>query len=262
MKRRIMAVLVAAIMIMTTLVPCALAEGEDKKEMVYVLADASGAANDIVVSERLYNRDGEKKLSDVSTLTGIENLGGDESFSVDGDNIVWDADGADIRYEGKSDKPLPVGVKMTYTLDGKEIAPADLAGKSGHLEITIEYQANEKREVTVGEGTEEMPIPFLMATVMLCKNGVFENVEVTNGRLVDVGDRQLILCVGLPGLGDALKLDTYEDVDIEIPTTATISADVTDFASDGTYTIATNSIFGDMDTAVRPVGGVPEHRLR
>ena len=248
MKRRIMAVLVAVIMIMTTLVPCALAEGEDKKEMVYVLADASGAANDIVVSERLYNRDGEKKLSDVSTLTGIENLGGDESFSVDGDNIVWDADGADIRYEGKSDKPLPVGVNMTYTLDGKEIAPADLAGKSGHLEITIEYQANEKREVTVGEGTEEMPIPFLMATVMLCKDGVFENVEVTNGRLVDVGDRQLILCVGLPGLSDALKLDTYEDVDIEIPTTATISADVTDFASDGTYTIATNSIFGDMDT--------------
>ena len=53
MKRRIMAVLVAVIMIMTTLVPCALAEGEDKKEMVYVLADASGAANDIVVSERL-----------------------------------------------------------------------------------------------------------------------------------------------------------------------------------------------------------------
>ncbi|MFR2458894.1 MAG: hypothetical protein ACLTAO_06995, partial [Christensenellales bacterium] len=74
MKRRIMAVLVAVIMIMTTLVPCALAEGEDKKEMVYVLADASGVANDIVVSERLYNRDGEKKLSDVSTLTGIENL--------------------------------------------------------------------------------------------------------------------------------------------------------------------------------------------
>ena len=97
MKRRIMAVLVAVIMIMTTLDPCALAEGEDKKEMVYVLADASGAANDIVVSERLYNRDGEKKLSDVSTLTGIENLGGDESFSVDGDNIVWDADGATCR---------------------------------------------------------------------------------------------------------------------------------------------------------------------
>ena len=138
---------------------------------------------------------------------------------------------------------------MTYTLDGKEIAPADLAGKSGHLEITIEYRANEKREVTVGEDTEEMPIPFLMATVMLCKDGVFENVEVTNGRLVDVGDRQLILCVGLPGLSDALKAGCIPRTWIsQSPTTATISADVTDFASDGTYTIATNSIFGDMDT--------------
>ena len=68
--------------------------------------------------------------------------------------------------EGKSDKPLPVGVNMTYTLDGKEIAPADLAGKSGHLEITIEYQANEKREVTVGRGCRGNAHTFLMAMVM------------------------------------------------------------------------------------------------
>lgn len=247
MKKRMLAALTAVIMILTLIMPSALAESEDKKEMVYVLADAYGESTEIVVSERLYNHDGVDELEDVSTLSNIESIGGDQTYTADGDSLVWDANGSDIRYEGTSDKDLPVGVKLTYKLDGNEIAAEDLAGKSGHLEIAIEYQANELREVTVNGETEKMPVPFLMATVMLCKDGVFDNIEITNGKVIDIGDRKLILCAGLPGVSDALKLDTYEDLDVDIPTTATISADVTDFAIDGTYTVATNSIFEDID---------------
>ena len=64
-----------------TAVPCAMAD-VDKKEMVYVLANASGEADQIiVVSERLYNSaillD---TLEDVSRLSGIENLSGDRDI--------------------------------------------------------------------------------------------------------------------------------------------------------------------------------------
>lgn len=44
--------------------------------------------------------------------------------------LVWNAGGEDIYYQGKSKEELPVSVKLTYYLDGKEISPNELAGKA------------------------------------------------------------------------------------------------------------------------------------
>lgn len=41
--------------------------------------------------------------------------------------LTWQADGNDIYYQGTTDKELPIDMKMTYYLDGKEISPEDLA---------------------------------------------------------------------------------------------------------------------------------------
>ena len=95
MKKRILAAVVAAAMLLTAAFPCALAEREDKKEMVYVLADATGEVNEIIVSEHLYNRDREAQLRDVSRLTDIENVGEDMTFATDGDAMGELRDGVD-----------------------------------------------------------------------------------------------------------------------------------------------------------------------
>lgn len=118
--KRVWAALIALAMLLT-IAPCAMAE-VDKKEVVYVLADANGNTNQVIVSERLYNSAAETEIHDVSRLTDIENLSGDETFTRDGDSIVWAANGAQISYEGNSTEALPFGVKIAYTLDGAEIA--------------------------------------------------------------------------------------------------------------------------------------------
>ena len=46
--------------------------------------------------------------------------------------------GEDISYEGTSNQQLPVTTKVTYYLDGKEIKPEDLAGKSGKVKIRFD----------------------------------------------------------------------------------------------------------------------------
>lgn len=249
MKKRIMALIVAAIMLLTAVPSLA---DVDKKEMVYVLANASGEATDIVVSERLYNRDSLDTLEDVSRLSGIENLSGDETFTQDGDKLVWNANGSEIRYEGHSTEELPFSVAFHYTLDGVEMTPAELAGKSGHLEMTIDYTSNLTGEAEINGQTETLPIPFLMATVMLAEEDVFSNLQVTNGRVLEVGDRTLVLCYGLPGLADALKSGvTSDEVDIsfdDIPSSAVVSADVTDFSFGGTYTLVASSSVADEET--------------
>ena len=162
MKRGI-SVLIAMGMLFSMALP---ALAEDKKETVFVIADAEGNASSVTVSERLYNPDKLDELTDLSSLDNIENVGGSQTWTDENGVIVWKADGADISYEGTSDAPLPVSVHVSYKLDGKAITPDELAGKSGHLEITIEYAATQTERVNVGGKTESMPVPFLMATVM------------------------------------------------------------------------------------------------
>ena len=262
--KRILSAAMAALLLVTLLIPCASAE-ESKKEMVYVIADAAGTPTSITVSEHLMNPDGEDTLTDYSRLTDIENMGGDETFENTDGTLVWDASGDEIRYEGTSTEPLPVSVSLRYTLDGQEISPEELSGKSGHLVIDITYTANHYEDCTIGGETVSLPLPFLMATIMLADDETFSNLEITNGKVVNIGDRTLALCYGLPGLSEALNLAEYEDrinedasgveeetdgsvavhLDASIPTTASISADVTDFHFDGTYTAALCSFFSN-----------------
>ena len=68
----------------------------DKEETVYVIADAEGSTQSVIVSDWLKNNDGDSELSDSSRLSDIENTKGDESFTQDGEDLTWQADGNDI----------------------------------------------------------------------------------------------------------------------------------------------------------------------
>ena len=191
MKKQLLRLVALMTTLMLAVLPLAgLAEetdAVDKKETVFVLAGADGTPLDIVVSEKLHNADGAATLNDVSSLTDIENLSGDETFTAENGALVWDAQGNDIHYEGKSDAELPVGLKITYTLDGAEIAPADLAGKSGHLVMTLDYSTKVTAKATVSGEEIDMPVPFFMATLMLADSANFKNVTVENGKVLEMG---------------------------------------------------------------------------
>lgn len=78
--------------------------------------------------------------------------------------LMWNGDGKDIVYQGTTEKELPVGIRVTYTLDGREISAGELEGKSGHLIIRYEY------ENITGDGSEAYT-PFLMVTRTHIKYG-------------------------------------------------------------------------------------------
>ena len=106
-------------------------ERASKEETVYVIAGADGKQQSVIVSDWLKNPNKETSLQDVSDLTDIENVKGDETWTANGTSLTWDAQGNDIYYQGKSETELPVTMNISYQLDGKDIAPAELAGKSG-----------------------------------------------------------------------------------------------------------------------------------
>ena len=114
-----------------------------KEETVYVLADSTGKERKVIVSDHLINDENKDTIEDASTLKDIENVKGDETFKQDGSKLTWQADGNDIYYQGTSTKETPVSQTITYSLDGKEVKPEELAGKSGKVTIRFDYTNNE-----------------------------------------------------------------------------------------------------------------------
>lgn len=217
----------------------------EKNETVYVLSRADGSVQKIIVSDWLKNMSSAKNITDASSLLDIENVKGDESYTVDDDSVVWDADGQDIYYRGSSSAELPVGIKISYTLDGKEISPESLAGKSGKITIRFDYTNSAYEMKKINGKEEKIFVPFAMLTGIILDDDIFRNVEVTNGKLINDGMRSVVAGAAFPGLQESLGLDKN---DLEIPEYIEITADVTDFRMGMTATIATNEIFNEINT--------------
>ena len=220
----------------------------EKNETVYVIASADGSIKKLIVSDWLKNSLKEGSLADKSELQNPENVKGDESYSTGSDGaVIWDADGKDIYYRGNLDKELPVGMKITYLLDGKELSAAEIAGKSGKVTIRVEYENRQYETVEIDGEKQKIYVPFAMLTGVLLDNDVFTNVTVTNGKLINDGDRIAVVGLAFPGLSDNLALT---DDRFEIPSYVEITADAKEFRLAGTVTVATNDLFNQLDPSV------------
>ena len=216
-----------------------------KKETVYVIADAQGTPDKVIVSNWIQNTEKAKKLADKSNLKDIEVLKGDNSYTIDEDNAFeWDADGGDIYYKGTGSTELPVGVAITYELDGRAVSPKELAGKSGKLKIKIDYSNREYRTEKVNGKKEKICVPFVMLTGMMLDNDKAENISVSNGKVVNDGTHTFVVGFALPGMQETLQLDRK---DLDIPSTVEITADVKDFELATTLTLATNDMFSSLN---------------
>ena len=226
----------------------------DKEETVYIKAGADGEAREVTVETVLRYRGTDGTIVDRTRLTDIKNTEGDEEFTQGRNgSLIWEDHGEDIHYEGKSKDKLPVGVKISYTLDGKSIRPEALAGKSGHLVIRFDYEnrTQETREVSIygGEAKSiQTKVPFLAVSFAVLPKEVFSHVECKNGRLLSLGEQNAFLGFGLPGLPEALTLsDNKLTEELDIPTYAELEADVTDFEMDFTATVFSNGLLEDLE---------------
>lgn len=253
MKRKVAASVAVGMSVMMGVTPAFAANGTSnsevyKEETVYVNAKASGKTDKVTVSNWLKNSGSVSgNLEDESTLSDIKNVKGDEKYTADGDKLTWSTDSEDIYYQGTTDKKLPVSVKLKYYLDGKEMKPSELKGKSGHLKITMDYKNNEKKNVSVDGKDTEVYTPFVMMTGMILPNETFSNVTIDNGKIISDGNKNIVVGFGMPGLKDSLNLSSEESDKVTIPESLSIEADVKDFTMSSTYTVALSDLLDDMN---------------
>lgn len=209
---------------------------EEKEETVYVQADAAGRPTKKTVEVVLKKIRGEDPIEDCSNLRDIKNTEGDEEFSEAGEGrYLWENHGEEIRYKGESDQPLPVDVKITYYLEGTEVTPAEIAGKTGAVRIRFDYD-------------NHTDVPFMVLSSAILSGDVFSDIEVTNGRILDLGDQKAVIGFAFPGLMDSLQLANYEPTEeLDLPEYVEIEARAVDFALDFTATVVSTGLFDELE---------------
>lgn len=223
-----------------------------KSETVYVFQKADGSVKNQTVSNSLTNGNGAQLLQDQTDLTDIENVEGDQEFTQSSEGTVWDAKGGDISYRGTTTKEAPVDIKVSYQLDGHDVTPDEISGKTGHVKIHIAYTNNSKQTV---DG-QTVYTPFLAMTGLILDNDNFTNVTTDNAKVIDDGDRHLIAGYAMPGLKESLGLD--DSIDLDIPSSVDIEADATDFSLDSMLTLVSSDFFGDVDVDNLNAGNIQD----
>ena len=227
-----------------------------KEETVYVLADSTGKERKVIVSDHLINDGNKDTIEDASDLKDIENVKGDETFKQDGIFLSKQEAAYDIYYQGTSTKETPVSQTITYSLDGKEVKPEELAGKSGKVTIRFDYTNNETVKTKIDGKEEEIYVPFAAISGMVLDDS-FSNVKVTNGKVISDGKNNIVVGYALPGLKESLDVDDSDfDGDVSIPDYVEVTADVENFSLSTTMTVvmnATNFISKDGDADLSEV---------
>ena len=177
-----------------------------KEEVIYIMTDAGGDVENV----NAVNIFGKGKVTDYGNYSGVKMLNTTDQISQNGDTISFSTDKEKVYYQGTmKDTEIPWDIQITYSLDGKIIAPEDLGGKSGALKI---HFAINKNEECSGDFYDTCA---LMVTMALDTENC-ENITADGATLANVGSDKQISYTILPGKG----LD------------AEVTADVKDFKMD------------------------------
>ena len=212
-----------------------------KNETVYTNLNYDGTVKKVSVNEQILNKDKLDSIKDYSTLNNILNLSNNNTFTGNKD-LIWNASGKNILYSGNIDKRLPIEVSVTYKLDGKEMNIDDMLGKSGKVSITLNYKNNDKHNVLINGKYEVMYTPFIVVTGTVIDSENNTNIEVTNGKIINNGVKDIVISLSTPGLSDSLKLNNFSDMN-----STTITYETTNFELSSIYSIVSSKLIDSND---------------
>lgn len=225
MSKKVVALVVAATVISTTVVPAA----EIKKdESVFVNLSSDGKLEKTTVSNWIHSTESNLEIKDKSSLSDIKNVKTDDEPVKDGENLTWKVEGSDIYYQGKTDKELPLDISIKYSLDGEEVNTEDLAGKSGKVKIELEIKNKVYKETSINGKTRKIYTPFTTASSIILPVDKFKNVKSDGGVIISEGNNNIIGFVAFPGLQESLGIDDL-DIGVELKNKLVIEADVEKF---------------------------------
>lgn len=230
-------------------------ESTKKDETVYVNLSATGKVQNTTVSDWIHSDSNAVRISDKSNLQDIKNVKSSEQPEQTGDNLTWvlnsdGENGTDIYYQGTTSKPTPLKVNVAYELNGKTIAPEQIAGKSGKVKIKISLKNTDAHTVRVNGEDVVMYTPMTAVVTANLPSDTFRNVSVSKGKVISDGNNQFVTFLCMPGLSESLDLENcgVKGLDtLDLPESLEITADATDFTLGSIAVVATPELPNEDD---------------
>ena len=228
--RRVSALALAGCLLAGSSLPAFAAASAAKEEVIYANLTASGVVTGVYAVNSFSVQAGDT-VADHGSYTAVRNMTTSDAVEQSGDTVtVHVTEDGKLYYEGTMDAAtaLPWVVKLTYTLDGAEISPDELGGKSGALSIRLQVSRNP-------DCTGSFFDDYALQVTMSLDTGLARNISAPGATVANVGSKKQLSYILLPGA----------DSDV------TVTADVTDFAMDAVslngVRLNLNLDLGDMD---------------
>ncbi len=209
-----------------------------KTETVYVNLKANGDVSKVSVSDWLHTDKNEVYVDDMSDLENITNVKSKVTPVTDGEKLRWNMPDTDLYYSGTTDRELPISVQLKYYLDGQEIKPEDLAGKSGEVKIDVKMINNASKDGFVNGKKHKVYLPMLVVGGMVLPEGTFSGVTVKNGQSIGDGSKEIVVFTGMPGFSESLGFSEKDLGDLGglvIGSEASVTATVENFSLGNLY---------------------------
>lgn len=177
-----------------------------KEEVIYIITDAAGN----VINVNAVNIFGKGEVTDYGTYSAVKILNSTENINYGDGKVDFITEKDRVYYQGTMENAeIPWNINITYTLDGEQISPENLAGKSGNADIHISITKNDKCNETFYNN-------YALQVSLTLDTEKCENIKAEDATIANVGSDKQISYTVLPGKG----LDAH------------ITADVTNFEMD------------------------------
>ncbi len=209
--RRASALALAGCLLAGAAMPAFAAASTAKEEVIYANLTAAGDVTGVYAVNSFAVQTGDT-VTDHGSYSAVRNMTTADPLTQSGDTITATVSGdGKLYYEGTMDAAtaLPWIVKLTYTLDGAEISPEELGGRSGALAIRLQVSRNP-------DCTGSFFDQYALQVTMSLDTDLAQNIEAPGATMANVGSKKQLSYILLPGA----------DSDV------TVTADVTDFAMD------------------------------
>lgn len=205
---------------------------QKKNETVYINLGDYGDVEKINV----YNKcvvNGSTEITDYTNYSEINNLTNRTKYTQSGDEIIWDVSGErEFSYTGTVGSEyydlIPWIFRISYKLNGVEVKPEDLLGKSGLVKITIDFTANEKCKSYYKNN-------YILEVTSSYDMSKYLSVESSEAMITDTGNTKTLMFIVLPGQSTTLNIELgSEDFEMDGITMAMVAlnGDVLDKVSD------------------------------
>lgn len=209
-----------------------------KNETIYSTLNYNGVVKKTTINTRLSDLE-KGSIVDYTKLDDIKNINGREKFSLDSGTLTWKSTGKDIFYQGKVTEELPIKVTAKYYLNGEEVNPKKIKGKSGDVKIVYSF-TNESYDKSSG-----MYTPFVVTTTSIINSDNNTDIDISSGKVVNTGTKNIVTGISAPGLYDSVGLNELKDMD-----KVTITYNTTKFSMNEVYFVITPKLLSEVDVSV------------